>query len=167
MRIDPSAYCRPGTAAKLAGVSTIFINRLCNSGRIGSFQVCYQWFVSRADAAAYQPTSRSSHEKVADKGRKPTSSHVRIDPNDYVTMSTAANLAGIARQHMGREVRAGKVPGVFIDGQWIVLRSAAEAYERHPTVGRPRIGPLPRATGSECPWAPKPTRRKRTRKASA
>ena len=61
----------------------------------------------------------------------------------FVTMSTAAGLAGCARQHMSREVRANRVPGVWIDGQWIVLRSAAQAMELQ-KLGRPRIHPLPR-----------------------
>jgi hypothetical protein len=39
---------------------------------------------------------------------------------------------------MLQQVQGGKIPGIEIDGQWFVLRSAAAAFERHPSAGRPR-----------------------------
>lgn len=61
-----------------------------------------------------------------------------IDPAAYVTVGTAAALAGVSRFWMRQTVQAGRLPGVEIDGQWFVERAAAAAFERHPTAGRPR-----------------------------
>jgi hypothetical protein len=61
----------------------------------------------------------------------------KIDPSFYVRVGTAADLANVSRYWMLQHVKAGKVPGIEIDGQWFVLRAAAVAFERHPTAGRP------------------------------
>ena len=141
MKIDPANYVRPGNAAKIAGVTRAFVVRLCNDGRIGCFRVCNSWFVSRTDAEKYRTDTPG---KVPPKAQvAPPRKQAPVDPTLFVTMSTAAGLAGCARQHMSREVRANRVPGVWIDGQWIVLRSAAQAMELK-KIGRPRIHPLPR-----------------------
>jgi hypothetical protein len=141
MKIDPSLYIRPGTAAKYAGVSRGYVNRLCNEGRIPCFRVCDSWFVLRSAAVAYQ--SQQAKEKML-PGKSPKSDGRKIDPALFVTTSTAAGVGGVSRYHMSREARAGNVPGVMVDGQWLILRSAAEAYERHPSAGRPRVHALPR-----------------------
>jgi hypothetical protein len=62
----------------------------------------------------------------------------KIDPSLYVRVGTAADLANVSRFWMLQHVKAGKVPGVEIDGQWFVLRTAAVAFERHPHAGRPQ-----------------------------
>lgn len=141
MLFDPANYVRPGHAAKLAGVTRGYIVRLCSEGRIPCFRVCDSWFVLRSAAVAYQ--SQQTKEKMP-AGNAPKGDGKKIDPALFVTNSTAAGVAKVSRQHMTRETRAGKVPGVMIDSQWLVLRSAAEAYERHPSAGRPRVHPLPR-----------------------
>lgn len=64
----------------------------------------------------------------------------KIDPSLYVRVGTAADLANVSRFWMLQHVKAGKVPGIEIDGQWFVLRSAAVAFERHPYAGRPQSG---------------------------
>jgi len=64
----------------------------------------------------------------------------KIDPALYVRVGTAADLANVSRFWMLQQVSGGKIPGVQIDNQWFVLRSAAAAYERHPTAGRPQSG---------------------------
>ena len=61
-----------------------------------------------------------------------------IDPALYVTVGHAAELADVSRHWMRTQAIAGRIPAVQIDGIWFVLRSAAEAFERHPTAGRPR-----------------------------
>lgn len=61
-----------------------------------------------------------------------------IDPALYITVGHAADIAEVSRFWMRQQAAAGKVAAVCIDGQWFVLRSAAEAFERHPTAGRPR-----------------------------
>lgn len=67
-----------------------------------------------------------------------------IDTDLYVTVGHAATLADVTRFWMRQQAIGGKIPAVQIDGQWFVLRTAAEAYERHPTAGRPRALKRPR-----------------------
>jgi hypothetical protein len=64
---------------------------------------------------------------------------MKIDPSLYVTVGHAAELADVSRMWMRTQAQAGRIPAVEIDGIWFVLRSAAEAFERHPTAGRPRV----------------------------
>ena len=169
MRIDPVDYCRTKAAAAYAGVTPAFVMRLADAGAIRSFAVCGVRFFLRSDAIAYKPRDGSRKHRPRTARPEPGT---KILPADYVTTSTAAGIAGVARQHMSREARTGRIPAVWIDGQWLVLRSAAEAYERHPSAGRPRIHPLPRIhpAANHAPAAnqapAKPTRRRR-RKASA
>jgi hypothetical protein len=63
---------------------------------------------------------------------------MKIDPAKLVTVTHAAELAGVDRYWMRQLVRDGVVSGVCIDGVWFADRAAAERYERHPTAGRPR-----------------------------
>ena len=65
-----------------------------------------------------------------------------IDPALYCTVGTAARLADVSRHWMRLQAAAGRIQAVQIDGQWFVLRSAAEAFERHPTAGRPRASTI-------------------------
>jgi hypothetical protein len=62
----------------------------------------------------------------------------KIDPALYVRVGTAADLANVSRFWMLQHVKSGRMPGLEIDGQWFVLRSAAVAFERTPGVGRPQ-----------------------------
>lgn len=62
----------------------------------------------------------------------------KIDPALYVTVGHAAELADVSRHWMRVQAITGKIDAVQIDGQWFILRTAAEAYQRHPTAGRPR-----------------------------
>ena len=62
----------------------------------------------------------------------------RINPADYITISHAAELAGVSIYWMRLSVQRGTMPGVQIDGVWFVFRAAAEGFQRHPTAGRPR-----------------------------
>lgn len=61
-----------------------------------------------------------------------------IETDDYVSVGHAARLADVSRMWMRQQAQAGRVPAVRIDGMWFVLRSAAEAFKRHPSAGRPR-----------------------------
>jgi hypothetical protein len=64
---------------------------------------------------------------------------MKIDPSLYVTVGHAADLADVSRLWMRTKAKAGRIPAVEIDGIWFILRSAAEAFARHPTSGRPRV----------------------------
>ena len=52
-KIDPDEYVRVGTAAKIAGVTRAYINRLIAQGRLPGVRIDGQNFVRRADAENY------------------------------------------------------------------------------------------------------------------
>ena len=52
-KIDPDEYIRIGTAAKLAGVTRAYLNRLISQGRFPAVPIDGQNFVRRADAEKY------------------------------------------------------------------------------------------------------------------
>ena len=52
-RINPDEYVRIGTAAKLAGVTRAYINRLIASGRFPAIAIDGQNFVRRVDAEKF------------------------------------------------------------------------------------------------------------------
>jgi len=56
MKIDPSEYVRIGTAAKLAGVTRAYINRLIAADRLPAITIDGQNFVRRRDAAEFSPS---------------------------------------------------------------------------------------------------------------
>lgn len=85
----------------------------------------------------------------------------KIDPTLYVTIGSAARIADVDRFWMRQLVKAGKIPGVEIDGQWFALRSAVEKYQRS-EMGRPR---LPRAAKPAAKPAGKPAGKAAGRKA--
>jgi hypothetical protein len=58
-------------------------------------------------------------------------------PEQWVSVSTAAGLAGVHREWMRRLAKAGKVRAFEIEGQWFVFRKDAEKYVRG-KAGRPR-----------------------------
>lgn len=60
-----------------------------------------------------------------------------FDPDKWVGIGTAASLADVHREWMRRLARTGKVKSFAIEGQWFVLRSDAERFERSDR-GRPR-----------------------------
>ncbi len=52
--IDPSLYIRIGTAAKIAGVTRAYINRLIVAGRFPGVEIDGQHFVLRSDAEGFR-----------------------------------------------------------------------------------------------------------------
>ena len=55
MKIDPSEYVRIGTAAKLAGVTRAYINRMIVAGRLPHITIDGQHFIRRRDAVNFAP----------------------------------------------------------------------------------------------------------------
>jgi len=52
--IDPTKYVRIGTAAKLAGVTRAYLNRMIVAGTFPGIEIDGQHFVLRADAENFQ-----------------------------------------------------------------------------------------------------------------
>lgn len=57
---------------------------------------------------------------------------------DMIPLPEAAGLADVTEQWMRKLVKAGRIPGKRIGKNYLVSRTAAEAFRRHPTCGRPR-----------------------------
>jgi excisionase family DNA binding protein len=54
----------------------------------------------------------------------------KIDPDEYVRVGTAAQIAGVTRAYINRLISQGRLPGIRIDGQNFVRRSDAENYRK-------------------------------------
>lgn len=61
-------------------------------------------------------------------------------PEQWVSVTTAASLAGVHREWMRRLAKSGRVRSFEIEGLWFVLRRDAEKYVRSAR-GRPRAEP--------------------------
>ena len=55
---------------------------------------------------------------------------MKIDPEKYVRIGTAAGLAGVTRAYLRRLVNDGRLPAVPCDGIYLVLRTEAEKLGR-------------------------------------
>ena len=58
-KIDPDEYVRVGTAAKTAGVTRAYINRLIAQGRLPGVRIDGQNFVRRRDAENYGKSEKN------------------------------------------------------------------------------------------------------------
>jgi excisionase family DNA binding protein len=59
-----------------------------------------------------------------------------IKPENYMSISQAADALGIVRQRVHRLVQNGRLQGVKIGERWLISKSSVENFERQP-VGRP------------------------------
>lgn len=69
--------------------------------------------------------------------RDRTTKHA-VDLSQFVSVSEAAKLADVHVRHMRNMAASGRIPAAKVGRAYLVLRSAAKAYKRHPTAGRPR-----------------------------
>lgn len=61
---------------------------------------------------------------------------------DMIPLPEAAGLADITEQWLRMLVKAGRVHGLRIGKNYLVSRSSAEQFRRHPSAGRPRFAPF-------------------------
>lgn len=61
-----------------------------------------------------------------------------VDLSKFVSVAEAAKLADVHVRHMRNLAASGRIPAAKVGRAYLVLRSAAAAYKRHPTAGRPR-----------------------------
>lgn len=66
-----------------------------------------------------------------------------VSLDDFLPLPQAAAVADITEQWMRELVKAGKLRHIRVGRCWLVKRSAAESFKRHPTAGRPRKEPVP------------------------
>lgn len=159
--IRPSDYVVVSTAALLAGTCRDQIHRLLARGEIRGVWIDGQWFVARSSAESWQRTGTRGPAQLPPRKGKPRAKPpgmpnrqqpATINPGEWVGVGTAASLVGCSPAHVRRLIRRSMLPAVWIDRQWIVLRSAAEGHQLHPTRGRPRLSPVPEPRSR-----PKPT----------
>lgn len=56
----------------------------------------------------------------------------------WITLPEAAKLADVSERWMRQLIADGKVIGVQVGRNYLVLRESAAAFKRHPDAGRPR-----------------------------
>ena len=61
---------------------------------------------------------------------------------DMIPLPEAAGLADVTEQWLRLLVKAGRVHGLKIGKNYLVSRSSAEQFRRHPSAGRPRFAPF-------------------------
>lgn len=62
----------------------------------------------------------------------------KFDLSNAITLTQAAELAGVTDRWMRQLVKDEKVRAVRIGKFWLVDKDDAEKFQRHPTAGRPR-----------------------------
>lgn len=62
--------------------------------------------------------------------------------DELLPLPAAAAIADVTEQWLRVLVKSGRVAGKQIGRSWVVPRSAAETFRRHPTMGRPRFAPF-------------------------
>jgi excisionase family DNA binding protein len=55
-----------------------------------------------------------------------------------ISVAEAAHRAGITDRHVRRLIRDGVIQATRIGRAWLVDTASVAAYQRHPTMGRPR-----------------------------
>lgn len=58
-------------------------------------------------------------------------------PAAIISVTAAARIAGVTDRHMRRLIADGVIRATRIGRAWLVERSSVEAWQRHPTMGRP------------------------------
>jgi len=64
---DPSEWVSVSTAARLADVHREWMRRLAQSGKVRAFELDGQWFIFRADAAAYERSYTEGRPREKDR----------------------------------------------------------------------------------------------------
>ncbi len=57
---------------------------------------------------------------------------------EYLSTTDAAIIAGVSARHLVKLIVEGKIHAQKVGRNWLVSRESAEAFSRHPTMGRPK-----------------------------
>jgi excisionase family DNA binding protein len=57
-----------------------------------------------------------------------------------ISVTEAARRAGVTDRHMRRLITDGVIQASRVGRAWLVDARSVAAYQRHPTMGRPRAG---------------------------
>jgi hypothetical protein len=94
------------------------------------------WALVNGDAPEMPPAAET-FERALDRARL-EAPRAPVSPDDLLPLPLAAYTADISEQWLRQLVKDGKVAGFRVGRCWLVKRSAAESFKRHPTAGRPR-----------------------------
>jgi hypothetical protein len=94
------------------------------------------WALVNGDAPEMPPAAET-FERALDRARI-EAPRAPVSPDDLLPLPLAAALADVSEQWLRELVKAGKVDGFPVGRFWVVRRSSAESFKRHPTAGRPR-----------------------------
>lgn len=79
---------------------------------------------------------RALNQAAADR---PAAAPAAAGLEDLIPLPEAAGLADITEQWLRKLVATGRVRGFRIGKNYLVSKSSAEQFRRHPTAGRPRV----------------------------
>jgi hypothetical protein len=88
------------------------------------------------------PTADETMAAAIDRAAADAVPAAAATADELMSLPAAAMLADVTEQWLRKLVKAGRVPGQRIGRSWLVPRSAAESFRRHPTMGRPRFAPF-------------------------
>jgi hypothetical protein len=94
------------------------------------------WALVTGDAPELPPAAET-FERALDRA-KLEAPRAPVSPDDLLSLPLAAYAADISEQWLRQLVKDGRVAGFRVGRCWLVKRSAAESFKRHPTAGRPR-----------------------------
>jgi len=94
------------------------------------------WALVTGEAPTLPPAAET-FERALDRARL-EAPRAPVSPDDLLPLPLAAYTADISEQWLRKLVADGKVAGFRVGRCWLVKRSAAESFKRHPTAGRPR-----------------------------
>ena len=94
------------------------------------------WALVNGDAPELPPAVET-FERALDRARL-EAPRAPVSPDDLLPLPLAAYPADVSEQWLRKLVADGKVAGFRVGRCWLVKRSAAESFKRHPTAGRPR-----------------------------
>lgn len=98
--------------------------------------------------SAPAPSMPTAYETMAAAIARAAADRPAVQPaaaaelGDMIPLPEAAGLADITEQWLRMLVKAGRVNGLKIGKNYLVSRSSAEQFRRHPSAGRPRFAPF-------------------------
>lgn len=98
-------------------------------------QALWDFIASPADRA---PTAAELWGRAFERAAADCAARDVATLDDMLPIADAAALADVTPQWLRALVRSGRIPGRRIGSAWVVSRTAALAFKRHPTAGRPR-----------------------------
>jgi hypothetical protein len=100
------------------------------------------WDLVTAPAPVLATADETMVRAIDRAAAEPATSSPAASLADMIALPEAAGLADVTEQWLRQLVKAGRVAGVKVGRNYLVSRSAAENFRRHPSMGRPRLTPF-------------------------